>query len=119
VLEYCGRTVVLVILVQQETFRYKEGEKNWCFTEYQHYRDTHEGEHQYFVYKLPNIAKPAGGPKPIRDWFDFLATDKGIKNTTIAFDWTGDLVKTQVDRDAALIGQAYEKKFDRLLNSIQ
>jgi hypothetical protein len=118
VLEYCGRAVVLVILVQNETFLDKGGETNWCFKEYQHYNETHQHNRHFIVYRIPDIPRPVGGREEILAWYDYLSRGTGILSTVLPYTWTADIIKRKIVKDAEIIKKACEKVFEDLIRSI-
>ncbi|MEI7662441.1 MAG: hypothetical protein WCK34_09595 [Bacteroidota bacterium] len=118
VLDYCSRAIVLVILAQQETFRDRGDEENWCFKEYEHYNNTHSGQRQYLVYKIPSITKPLGAREAIRHWFDYISTSEGIRSETIEFDWTNYRLKALIDKDAEVIDRAREDYYQNFVLGI-
>lgn len=113
VFEYCERTAVLVVIAQQETFRDKANEVNWCFKEYERYNNAHQAEKQFIVYKTPNLAKPVGARPSYQKYYEFITTPQGIKSTTIEIGFTNEIIKNFVDGDAQIILDANEKIFLR------
>jgi len=118
VFDYCKRTIAFVTLAQQQVFKEFDGKTNWCYEEYDHYKATHEQDFIYIVYKTPDLEKPLIGKPAIKQWFDYIATDKGILGTTIAYNESKQGIRNLVIKDAKIINKKYDEFFSNLVNSI-
>ncbi|SHH63630.1 hypothetical protein SAMN04488109_4753 [Chryseolinea serpens] len=118
VLDYCGRALVLVILAQQETFRDKNEETNWCLREYEQYNATHKGLRKYIVYRIPNLVEPVGARDSIVEWFRYISTEHGIANDTIEFTWTHHKMREKVNDAAKIIGNFKEDYYSTFKTNI-
>ena len=113
----CEHTTVLLLLAQQETFRDRDDETNWCFEEYKHYTATHT-KGRYHVIRVPGLVEPVDCRDEIITWYNYMTTTSGIKYTQLDFDLSNPIVRGKVNEIAAEIGKAKEESFQDLLYSI-
>lgn len=114
---YCDKAIVLVQILQHESFRDNERETNWCYNEYCRYKGTNDIK--YIFYKIPEIAKPVAARSDIEKWYDYVSTPKGVLSTTINSNWDNERIRYQVNLDAKIIKAEREKQFDKILAKIK
>ncbi|MFC5410842.1 hypothetical protein ACFPMF_16090 [Larkinella bovis] len=117
IFDYCGRTIVLILLAQQETFL--DQSDNWCFKEYGHYQTTHAPQEQKFlVFTVPGLVTPVNVGSKILNWFNYMTTTEGVSNTKIDFDVSPHQFKAAINSIAPIIADVNDRLFRELIFSI-
>jgi hypothetical protein len=116
VFNYCGQTIVLLLLAQQETFRDREDETNWCYKEYHHYITTHD-KRKFLVFKSEDLVRPEDAGDSILDWFNYMATEQGVFGNTIESDCSLPKFRKFVNDSAKEIRKAKEEAFREIVFS--
>lgn len=117
VLGYCDKATVLLLLAQQETFRDRLNETNWCYQEYDRYRNTHDKKH-FLVFRTENLVRPEDAGDSILTWFDHIAGEKGVYGFTIESNGNIAKLKLDINNTAKQIREIKEKVFTELVFSI-
>ncbi len=118
VFDFCERASVLILLAQQEAFRDRSNETNWCYREYDHYLATHPVRKHFLVFKSEDLVRPADAGSSILDWYDYIATDNGILGNTIEVDCSLFKLKMIINEVAKLISSVKDNIFREMISSI-
>lgn len=116
VYKYCNQTIVLIQILEQESFRDNANETNWCFNEFLEYKSAINI--RYIFYKKEGLTRPQDVNEDIKQWYDFACTPQGVKSTTINFNWNEARIRNQVNIDAELVLQERTRLFEELFETI-